>query len=381
MRTERKISMPDPENTISLTARAGQAIWLDQISRSMIDRGEIDELVDSGVRGITTNPTIFDSAIAEGDAYDFRLAELAKTCSSPEQIFESIAIEDVKDAANILRPLYDRLNRRDGFVSIEVNPHLAHDTSRTVTEARRIWKAVDRPNIMIKVPGTPAGVPAITQLIADGINVNVTLLFSIEAYKAAANAYLDGLELYSRNGKGAANAVASVASFFVSRVDTLVDGRLPGDSPLSGKIGIANAKLAYAEYKRLFARGLNDKSRFFALNTIGAQPQRPLWASTSVKNPIYPPTYYFDNLIGPETVNTLPLSAIAAVMESGTVAETITADVDIAHLQMRALEQSGISYRDVTDQLLEEGIQKFVDSWDSLMGRIESKSSALAQSL
>ena len=243
-------------NNITKASELGQAIWLDQISRDMIDGGEIQELVDHGLRGITTNPTIFDGAIASSDVYDDRLAEYAREGSPPEVIFERIAVEDVRDAADILRPTYEALNYRDGFVSIEVNPHLAHDTDRTIAEARRLWSAVDRPNIMIKVPGTPEGAPAITTLISEGINVNVPLLFSLDAYITAANAYLDGVTKFASSGNGSPARIASVASFFVSRVDTLADELLPDDSDLVGKIGIANAKLAYREYQKIFASDL-----------------------------------------------------------------------------------------------------------------------------
>ena len=310
------------DNTITRAAELGQAVWLDQISRDMIDGGEIQDLVDSGIRGITTNPTIFDGAISATDVYDDRLAEYAKDGSSADVVFERIAVEDVRDAADILLPVYESLSYRDGFVSIEVNPHLAHDTDGTIAEARRLWAAVDRPNVMIKVPGTPEGVPAIRTLISEGVNVNVTLLFSIDAYVAAADAYLDGVTEFVNGGGGSPARIASVASFFVSRVDTLVDSLLPEGSDLEGKIGIANAKLAYREYQGLFARDLEDKTRFFSLNTIGAQPQRPLWASTSVKNPEYAPTLYFDELLGSETVNTLPLPTVEDVLATGTIAPT-----------------------------------------------------------
>ncbi len=366
------------ENNITRAAELGQAVWLDQISRDMIDGGEIQELVDTGLRGITTNPTIFDGAIAGSDVYDDRLAKYGRDGSSPEAVFERIAVEDVRDAADILLPVYKALDYRDGFVSIEVNPHLAHDTDRTIAEARRLWSAVDRPNVMIKVPGTPEGAPAITTLISEGINVNVTLLFSLDAYKTAANAYLDGVSRYVDAGNGSPAKIASVASFFVSRVDTLADESLPEGSDLIGKIGIANAKLAYREYQRMFARDLNDNTRFFSLNTIGAQPQRPLWASTSVKNPEYAPTLYFDSLLGTETVNTLPLPTVEDVLKTGTIAETLTKDVDVAEAQMAQLADEGVSYDDVTAQLLVEGVEKFADSWDSLMARIDAKISALA---
>ena len=357
---------------IEAASDLGQAIWLDEISRPMLESGAIKRFVDCGVRGITTNPTIFDAAIANSDTYDDALAVAAQSSDTPEGMFEQVAVKDVRDAADILRPVYESLKRRDGFVSIEVNPHLANDTCATISEARRLWKSVNRPNIMIKVPGTEAGVPAISTLIAEGINVNVTLLFSIDAYRAAANAYLDGVTEYYRAG-GLPGSVSSVASFFVSRVDTLVDSLLPDSSELRGKIGIANAKLAYREYKDLFARELGQRSRFFSLNTMGALPQRPLWASTSVKNPDWSPTLYFDNLIGDETVNTLPSASIEEVRANGTVSESVTCGVDEAARHIDSLAREGVDLLDVTDQLLEEGIQKFADSWDALMERVTTK--------
>lgn len=369
---------PTKVDRIKAASDSGQAIWLDEISRPMLESGAIQRFVDAGVRGITTNPTIFDAAIANSDAYDDALAIAARSSDSPEGMFEQVAVEDVRSAADILRPVYDSLNRRDGFVSIEVNPHLANDTAATISEAQRLWKSVDRPNIMIKVPGTEAGVPAISTLISEGINVNVTLLFSIDAYRAAANAYLDGVTEYIRAG-GQPGTVSSVASFFVSRVDTLVDSMLPVGSEPIGKIGIANAKLAYREYQDLFARELGQRSRFFSLNTMGALPQRPLWASTSVKNPDWSPTLYFDNLIGDETVNTLPSASIEEVRTKGTVSESVTCGVDEAARHIESLSEEGVDLGEVTDQLLEEGIQKFADSWDALMARVASKVPELAR--
>lgn len=365
------------DDVIGAASSIGQAIWLDEISRPMLDSGSIQRFVNLGVRGITTNPTIFDAAIADSDAYDDALADAAKSYDTPEAIFEQVAVKDVRDAADILRPVYDALNRRDGFVSIEVNPHLANDTDATVSQARRLWESVGRPNIMIKVPGTESGVPAISTLIAEGINVNVTLLFSIDAYRSAANAYLDGIIEYVKAG-GNPSTVSSVASFFVSRVDTLVDSLLPVGSQLFGKIGIANAKLAYEEFQNLFARELGQRSRFFSLNTVGALPQRPLWASTSVKNPEWSPTLYFDNLIGDETVNTLPSSSIEAVRANGVVTDSVTCCVEESSRHLESLADQGVDLVQVTDQLLAEGIQKFADSWDALMSRVASKVPGLA---
>lgn len=364
-------------NNIQKALENGQSIWLDSISRDMLRSGELQRFVDMGVTGVTSNPTIFDKAIAESDIYDDALIEYAKDGADRKTIFERLAVDDIRDAADVLRPVYDSAGRRDGFVSIEVSPTLAYDTDGTIGEARRLWAAVDRPNVMIKVPGTPAGVPAIKSLLAEGINVNVTLLFALDAYLAAANAYIEGLNEFARSGKGSLGAVASVASFFVSRVDTSVDDALPDGHELRGKIGIANAKLAYAEFNELFDRKLGGGGSFFPLHTTGAQVQRPLWASTGVKNPDYPDTLYIDGLMGPDTVNTVPEGTMNAMLDHGTPGAALAEGLDEARAQIDALEESGVSLNKITDDLLAAGVKSFADSYETLLGRIEAKLHAL----
>jgi len=364
-------------NNIQKALENGQSIWLDSISRDMLRSGELQRFVDLGVTGVTSNPSIFDKAIAESDIYDESLIEYAKDGATRETVFERLAVDDIRDAADVLRPVYDDAGRRDGFVSIEVSPTLAHDTGCTVAEARRLWAAIDRPNIMIKVPGTPAGVPAIKSLIADGINVNVTLLFALEAYKAAANAYIEGLTEFATSGRGNPGGVASVASFFVSRVDTSVDNALPEGHQLRGKIGIANAKLAYAEFSEMFDRNLGGGGSFFPLHTIGAQVQRPLWASTGVKNSDYPDTLYVDGLMGPDTVNTVPEATMDAMLDHGTPGAALTGGLVEARAQIGALGDAGVSLDAITSDLLAAGVKAFADSYESLLGRIDVKLQAL----
>lgn len=364
-------------NNIQKSLEKGQSIWLDTISRDMLRSGELQRIVDLGVTGVTSNPSIFDKAIAESDIYDDSLIEYARDGADRETIFERLAVDDIRDAADVLRPVYDNAGRRDGFVSIEVSPTLAHDTDGTVTEARRLWAAIDRPNVMIKVPGTPAGVPAIKTLISDGINVNVTLLFAIKAYTAAANAYIDGLNEFAMSGQGTPGSVASVASFFVSRVDTSVDNILPEGHELRGKIGIANAKLAYAEFNQMFDRNLGGGGSFFPLHTTGAQVQRPLWASTGVKNPDYPDTMYVDGLMGPDTVNTVPEATMDALLDHGTPGAALTEGLDEARTQIGALGDAGVSLDAITSDLLAAGVKAFADSYESLLGRIDAKLLAL----
>ena len=350
----------------------GQSIWLDSISRDMIQSGELESLREKGVTGVTSNPTIFEKAIAESSTYDSALAKYAEGGASPETVFERLAVDDIRDAADVLRPAYDKAGGKDGFVSIEVSPRLAYDTDGTVTEARRLWATIDRPNVMIKVPGTPEGVPAIRTLISEGINVNVTLLFSIDAYKAAANAYIEGVNDFMRAGKGSPMRIASVASFFVSRVDTAVDKALGEGHAMTGKAGIANARLAYAEFKKMFDITLGS-GNFHPLATTGAQVQRPLWASTSVKNPEYPDTMYVDELMGPQTVNTLPGATLDAMLDHGTIENRLEAGIDEARTQMDEIEKAGVSMDAITDDLLKAGVKAFADSYDSLLSRIEQK--------
>lgn len=360
-------------NNIQKALENGQSIWLDSISRDMLRSGELQKFIDSGITGVTSNPSIFDKAIAESDIYDEALKGYARDGADRQTIFERLAVDDIRDAADVLRPVYDNASRRDGYVSIEVSPTLANDTEGTVTEARRLWEAIDRPNVMIKVPGTPAGVPAIKTLISEGINVNVTLLFSLDAYKAAANAYIEGLSEFAKAARGIPSTVASVASFFVSRVDTSVDNALPEGHELRGKIGIANAKLAYSAFGEMFDRKLGGGGSFFPLHTTGAQVQRPLWASTGVKNPEYSDTMYVDGLMGPDTVDTIPEATLAAYSDHGTPGSDLTSGLEEAQAQVKALAEAGVSLDSITDDLLEAGVAAFAESHESLLGRIEEK--------
>ena len=369
--------MPDKSaNTIQLAHEVGQSIWLDYISRDLIDSGELRRLVETGVRGVTSNPAIFQSAISGSNDYDASLIRYRAETSDPARIFELLAIDDVRDAADVLRPVYDSSGRSDGFVSIEVNPLLAARTDATIAEARRLRAAIDRPNILIKVPGTPEGVPAIRKLISEGISVNVTLLFSLAAYRAAAAAFIDGLSDYVEAGGDDLGGISSVASFFVSRVDTSADGALDGVSggrEIAGKIGIANAKLAYDEFRRLCAT-----ERWQQLAARGALPQRPLWASTGVKNPTYPDVLYMNELMGPNTVNTAPPATLDAFLDHGDVAERVTTGLDEAQAQVERLEELGISLDAITGDLLKAGVKAFADAFEGLLEVIDSKCRELA---
>ncbi len=364
-------------NNIQKALENGQSIWLDSISRDMLRSGQLQRFVDLGVTGVTSNPTIFDKAIAESDIYDDALIEYARDGADRKTIFERLAVDDIRDAADVLRPVYDKAGRRDGFVSIEVSPTLGYDTDGTIAEARRLWAEIDRPNVMIKVPGTPAGVPAIKTLISEGINVNVTLLFAIDAYLAAANAYVEGLSELAKSGRGDIGSVASVASFFVSRVDTAADNALPDGHELKGKIGIANAKLAYAEFNRMFDRTSGGGGSFLSLHSTGAQVQRPLWASTGVKNPDYPDTLYVDGLMGPDTVNTVPETTMNAMLDHGNPGAALTEGLHGARAQIDALAEAGVSLDVITSDLLAAGVKSFADSYETLLGRIEAKLGAL----
>ena len=358
-------------NTIQQAHSIGQSIWFDYISRELIETGELKRLVDSGVRGVTSNPAIFQNAISGSSDYDSALSRYSSDGSDAASVFELIAIDDVRDAADVLRPVYDRSNRADGFVSIEVNPLLAARTDETVAEARRLHTAIQRPNIMIKVPGTPEGVPAIRKLISEGIDVNVTLLFSLSAYRAAAHAYIEGLADYVEAGGDDLGGISSVASFFVSRVDTSADNALDdinGGDEIAGKIGIANARLAYAEFQELVAT-----ERWQELVARGALPQRPLWASTGVKNPEYSDVLYMNELMGANTVNTAPPATLDAFLDHGEVAERVTVGVEDASAQIARLEELGISLDGITDDLLQAGVKAFADAFDGLIGVIETR--------
>jgi len=359
---------------LSNLTEAGVSVWLDQIRRGMIESGELQRLRDEdSLRGVTSNPAIFEKAILGSTDYDEQLKSLAEEGTGPREIYEQIAIQDVQMACDVLRSVYDDSDGTDGFVSIEVMPDIAHDTDATSAQARDYWQRVDRPNLMVKIPGTDAGVPAIEQAISEGINVNVTLLFSVDAYFQVAEAYIRGLEKRKQNGESV--DIRSVASFFVSRVDTEVDKRLEngGRSDLLGTAAIANARAAYLRFKDIF-----HGDRFADLRDAGAAVQRPLWASTGVKNPHYSDTMYVDNLIAPDTVNTMPMPTLLAFADHGEVPGA-TADVDADEVQkeLQALADAGIDLNDVTDKLLRDGVKLFEDAMEKLIAGVESQREAV----
>ena len=322
-------------------AELGQGIWVDYIRRAFITSGELQRLVEQGVQGVTSNPSIFEKAIAGSDDYDEVLSELVVQDKSVVEVYEALAFEDIRAAAVTLRPVYDETNGADGYVSLEVSPALAHDTEGTIAEARRLFSGLDRPNVMIKVPATPEGMPAIETLIGEGINVNVTLMFSLDHYEAVTEAYITGLERLVKAG-GDPSQVASVASFFLSRIDSAVDQALGelGEEELQGKIAIASAKVTYARFGEVFGG-----ARWQALAAKGARVQRPLWASTSTKNPDYPDTMYVDSLIGPHTVNTVPPQTLAAYLDHGLVASTLEEGVEEARSQLARLAELGVGLK------------------------------------
>jgi transaldolase len=365
----------------------GQSVWLDFIDREFLRSGELERRIrDDAICGMTSNPTIFEKALAEGHEYDDQIRAAAGLLTAQE-LFEAIATTDVREACDIFRPIYDRTAGGDGYVSIEVSPAAAHDAGATIEEAHRLWRDVDRPNVFIKVPGTAEGAKAVRRLIADGVNVNITLLFAIEAHARVIDAYMAGLEDRERAGRPI-SGLASVASFFVSRVDTEVDKRLddliPKLSPeerehaiaLRGKTAIANAKLAYRLFRREFST-----PRWAALRARGARVQRPLWASTSTKNPAYRDVMYVEQLIGPDTVNTMPLATIDAFKDHGVVARTVDVGLDEAERVIVDLEGLGISMRDVTDKLLIDGLATFQKSYDAVIAGLEAKSRTLGLEL
>jgi transaldolase/glucose-6-phosphate isomerase len=368
-------------NPLQQLADCGQSIWLDYIRRNMFASGELRRLIDLGLRGMTSNPTIFEKAIGAGNDYDEQLRSIAGTLSDPNDIFEALAIQDIRSATDAFRPLYDRTNGADGFVSLEVSPLLAHDTQGTIANAKRLWAAVDRPNVMIKIPGTPQGVPAITEVIGSGINVNVTLIFSPEAYEATANAYIAGLELLASRG-GAIDRVASVNSVFVSRIDTAVDKLLQekighGEplQPLLGKAGLANLKMIYHAFKNVFG-----SERFAALRAKGARVQRPLWASTGTKNPAYSDLLYVENTVGKDTVNTVPPATLEALLDHLHVrADSIEEELDAARSALAELAKAQISLFDITQKLQADGVKSFADSYNAMLAAIEYKKQQLLQ--
>ncbi|HSC87766.1 MAG TPA: transaldolase [Polyangiaceae bacterium] len=358
-------------------AELGQSVWLDYISRKILDNGELARLVaDDSVTGVTSNPAIFEKSIRSGSDYDAVFAALPATPASAKSVYESIALADIAAACDVLRPVYDRSGGADGFASLEVSPELAHDTEGTLAEARRLWAALARPNAMIKVPATPAGIPAIRQLISEGINVNVTLLFAKDAYEKVAVAYIEGLSARAAAGKPV-DHIASVASFFVSRIDSAVDARLEALAPaaasssaasLAGQVAIANAKLAYVAYQRLFAG-----AAWQSLASAGARPQRLLWASTGTKNPKYRDVLYIEELIGPDTVNTMPPDTLRAFADHGEARSSLIEDVAGAEKVLAELSAAGISLDQITSAVLADGVKKFTEPFAALLSSIEER--------
>jgi transaldolase len=366
--------VPDTITRLHRLRDHGQSAWLDYLSRDLLRNGELAELVRDGIVGVTSNPTIFQGAIGAGDAYDAQLAELGAVDIGPKDVFLALAAEDIRAACDELRPLWDHGAGRDGWVSLEVDPHLAYDTDATVAEATRLHALVERPNLFVKIPATEPGLAAIEETIAREIPVNVTLCFSIDRHRAVCDAYLRGLRRLREDG-GDLRRVASVASFFVSRVDTEADRRLDeidGHDDLRGTLAIANAKLAYRAYQQVFAG-----PEWAELAAEGATSQRCLWASTSTKDPSYRDVRYVEELIGPETVNTMPRETIAAFLDHGEVRATLTTGVDDAERTLHAFAEAGIDYDDVTATLERQGVARFADSFDKLFEDVEAKRQAL----
>jgi transaldolase len=373
-------------NQLTRLAGYGQSFWLDDLSRDLVRTGELGRrIATQDLRGITSNPAIFAQAIGGSAAYDEQIRELARAGRSTAAIYEALTTTDIREACDVMRPVYDRTAGVDGYVSLEVSPLLARDTAASIAEGRHLAALVDRPNLMIKIPGTAEGIPAVEELLAAGINVNVTLLFGLDAWQAVAQAHLRALERRLAAGQPVAG-IASVASFFVSRIDTLVDQLLAhrlrpdGSSPLAGdpgalrgKVAVANAKLAYAAWRRL-----TTTPRWQAVAAAGAQPQRLLWASTGTKNPAYPDTLYVDSLIGASTVNTMPLVTATAFGDHGKATRSLTRAVPEARRVVKALKSAGIDLRYVAWQLENDGIQKFIEPYQKLLAGIEAKRVALA---
>src|ERR687891_815577 len=343
----------------------GQSVWIDFLSRDMLRTGELERMMrDDAVVGVTSNPTIFQKAISAGDAYDDQPREVLQHERDPKEIFVHLASKDVGDALDLLRGVWDEGGGRDGYVSIEVDPNLAYDTEATIAEAQRLHELIDRPNLFVKIPATKEGLPAIEEMISRGRSINVTLIFGLDRYSEVAEAYIRGLERLVEGG-GDPTKIASVPSFFVSRVDTEADRRLDeigGHDELKGKLAIANAKLAYQRYKEIFAG-----SRWEALAARGATPQRCLWASTSTKNPDYRDVMYVEELIGPKTVDTMPKETIEAFQDHGEVAPTLERGTDEAERVFEQIREAGVDYDDVTDTLEQEGVEKFADSFSELL--------------
>ncbi len=368
------------DNPLLKLERFGQSIWMDFIRRGTISSGELKQLIEEdGLGGVTSNPSIFEKAIAESHDYDEAIRALALEGRSVDQIYAALTVEDIQRTADLFRPVYDRLDGADGFVSLEVSPYLAHDTARTIAEARQLWVAVARPNVMIKVPATMEGLPAIQQLIGEAINVNITLLFGLPRYRLVADAYIAGLETLAAQDKPL-KSVASVASFFLSRIDVLLDPtleKLATDKSKAdlaeqfhGQVAIFSAKAAYQIYKEMFA-----SERFGKLKARGARTQRLLWASTSTKNPAYSDLKYVEALIGPETIDTIPLETLAAYRDHGKPASRLTNDAVKAAQALRRLGEVGVDLDKATQQLEDEGVEKFAKAFDALMNTLKEKRS------
>jgi transaldolase/glucose-6-phosphate isomerase len=363
-------------NRLKELEKLGQSLWLDFLSREVLASDEFKRMIaEDGLRGMTSNPAIFEKAFAHGDAYDSDIRRLAEEGCGVGAIFRKLAIADIQHAADAFRPVYDRLNGADGFISLEVSPYIAKETEATVAEAKSLWAEVSRPNLMVKVPATREGLPAIRDLIGAGLNINITLLFSRDVYEQVANAYIEGLEMRPKNED--LSRIGSVASFFVSRIDSkgdkAIDDKLKGGTDqsladLSGKVAVANAKLAYQQYKRIFSG-----PRWEALAKRGARPQRLLWASTGTKNKAYSDVLYVDTLIGPDTVNTMPQETLEAFRDHGKPESTIEQNVPEAVRVLEALHRSGISLDAITDELVSEGVQLFADAADKLYGALSEK--------
>ena len=352
-------------NAIKELTALGQSIWYDNIQRKLLENGELAAMIERGdIRGVTSNPSIFQKAIADSNDYDDALKPLLADGWDAEKIFWELAIKDIQDACDIFTPLYKESEGGDGYVSLEVSPYLANDSEGTIKQAKELWERVDRPNLMIKIPATKAGLPAIRKTIAAGINVNVTLIFSIARYREVMDAYLSGLEDRVL-AKESIEHVHSVASFFISRLDSIIDKQLPENSPLRGKIAVANAKLAYEAFQEVAS-----SVRFGKMQLVRANYQRPLWASTSTKNPDYPDTLYLDELIGPATVNTVPPATLDAFIDHGKVAATLSANLDEAHQIIADLEAAGVSLAQATQDLEDAGVESFADAFTSLLKTI-----------
>jgi transaldolase len=380
------------DNPLTRLAGLGQSVWYDYIRRDLYQGGELERLIaEDGLKGMTSNPSIFEKAIAASELYDDDVRREAAAGKSPVDIFEALAVEDVRHAADVFRPVYEASGGTDGFVSIEVGPHLALDTQGSLLEARRLWKACDRPNVMVKIPGTEPGVPAIRQCLTEGININVTLLFSVPRHRQVMEAYLQAMEARVAAGQPV-DRIRSVASFFVSRVDTNVDKKLDaiakaGDrsdddrakaKSIRGKVGIANARLAYQAFREIFGGERNQGGeRFAKLKAKGVAVQRPLWASTSTKDPSLPDLYYVEALIGPDTVDTIPPETFAAYKDHGDPKVRIEDDLDGARAAFAGLAELGVDESTVYQELEDEGIKKFADSFDQLLKAVEGKEAAI----